>query len=365
MQPLFDPLAYAGYVRQRWRFVALSCFIAVAVALSISLMVEKKYTAKASLLIDPPGNADARMATAVSPVYLESLKSYEHFASSDTLFRRALDKFHLRSGGASIESMKRRVLKVSKLRDTRILELSVTLPDPKQAQALAQFLAEQTLRLNEDLLRAGDNDSIAAALADETKAKSEAERQQTALAEFVAKEPAETLESEMKSLTASRGKVREELMDARVALAGDEQRLAENPGWKAAAAASRARVSALQSQSETLDRELERKNALLGKATAKRQLLESLTKSAETAYETTAARAREMRSASGSRGERLRIIDPGIVPEGPSSPNVPLNLVIAFVAAAVFSLLYLGVAFQSRPALVRTPLRSTATHANG
>ncbi len=106
MQPSFDPLAYAAYLRQRWRFIALTCFIALTAALGVSLMVEKKYTATASLLIDPPGNTDARMATAVSPVYLESLKSYEHFASSDTLFRKALDTFRLRDAEqSSIEGM--------------------------------------------------------------------------------------------------------------------------------------------------------------------------------------------------------------------------------------------------------------------
>jgi len=39
--------------------------------------------------------------------------------------------------GRSVESLKAQVLKVSKIRDTRILEISVTLRDPKQAQAHA------------------------------------------------------------------------------------------------------------------------------------------------------------------------------------------------------------------------------------
>ena len=65
-------------------------------------------------------------------------------------------------------------------------------------------------------------------------------------------------------------------------------------------------------------------------------------------------------AAGKSHGERLRIIDPGIVPERPSSPNIPLNVLIAFVAAAFLSLVYLGLAFQSRPSLVRAAMRSTA-----
>lgn len=360
MQPSFDPLAYAAYVRQRWRFVGSACLIAVAGALLVSLMLPKKYTATASLLIEPPGSVDARTATAVSPVYLESLKSYEHFAASDTLFRKALDRFLLGGDNGSIEGMKRRVLKVSKLRDTRILELKVTLQDAKKAQALAQFLAEETLKLNDELLRAGDNDSLSAALSQQAAAKAETDKQQAAWTDLAAKEPTETLESNIKALTALKASIREELMEARVEAAGDEQRLSDNPGWKSAAAASRARTSALQVQSDALDRELDVKNGILARLTAKRQVAESGLKAAQVALDAANARVREVRSTSGSRGERLRIIDPGIVPERPSSPNVPLNLLIAFVAAALFSLLYLGVAFQSRPALMRAALRSTA-----
>jgi uncharacterized protein involved in exopolysaccharide biosynthesis len=54
-------------------------------------------------------------------------------------------------------------------------------------------------------------------------------------------------------------------------------------------------------------------------------------------------RLQEVRSALGSRGERLRIIDPGIVPERPSSPNILLNMAIALFAALVLSAFYLVV----------------------
>ena len=47
----------------------------------------------------------------------------------------------------------------------------------------------------------------------------------------------------------------------------------------------------------------------------------------------------------GYRGERLKIIDPGIVPERPSFPNVPLNIAAAFVLAATCALAYLTLAF--------------------
>ena len=126
--------------------------------LIVSLLLPKQYTATASIVIDPPAADDPRASVAVNPTYLESLKSYELLASSDTLFARALERFHLQ--GTPIESMKRRVLKVSKVRDTKVLEISVTLPEPKQAQAMAEFLAAETVNLSRSASRENDQELL-------------------------------------------------------------------------------------------------------------------------------------------------------------------------------------------------------------
>ena len=64
-------------------------------------------------------------------------------------------------------------------------------------------------------------------------------------------------------------------------------------------------------------------------------------KAAQEAAKIAEARLQATRAELGSRGERLRIIDPGIVPERPSFPNIPLNVLIALFAGAVLSVLYL------------------------
>ena len=117
-----------------------------------------QYTATARIVIEPPAGADLRAAMAVSPIYLESLKTYEHFAASDSLFQKAVQQFGL--AGRPIESLKRRVLKVQLVRNTRILEISATLPDAKKAQALAQFLAESTVEINRASVSESDQDLL-------------------------------------------------------------------------------------------------------------------------------------------------------------------------------------------------------------
>ena len=163
MYQSFDAFEYVDYLRRRWRVAAVACGVALLLALPLSLLMPKRYTATASIVIEPPGNSDARTAIVISPMYLESLKTYERFADSDSMFARAAEKFHLQEVGGSarpIESLKRGVLKVSKLRDTKIMEISVTLTDPKLAQSVAQYLAEQTVALSHGENLDADRESI-------------------------------------------------------------------------------------------------------------------------------------------------------------------------------------------------------------
>jgi capsular polysaccharide biosynthesis protein len=133
--------------------VAGSCLTAVVLATSVSLILTRQYTATARILIEPPAEADLRYTTAVSQIYLESLKTYEYLADSDSLFQRAANRFQLRNlaGAKPIESLKKQVLKIGIVRNTRILEIGATVPNARRAQALAQYLAEETVRMSGSL----------------------------------------------------------------------------------------------------------------------------------------------------------------------------------------------------------------------
>src|SRR5437016_5313824 len=123
-------------LRARWKLVALTCAIATILTLIVSLLLPQKYTATSRIVIDPPAGNDPRASTAVSPIYFESLRSYELFASSDDLFLRAVERFHLRQDSTPIDKLKKSVLQAELPRNTKILEIHATLPDPKTAHAL-------------------------------------------------------------------------------------------------------------------------------------------------------------------------------------------------------------------------------------
>jgi polysaccharide biosynthesis transport protein len=347
----FDPFEYIDYLRRRWRVVAAACGVAVAVTLPLSLLLPKRYTATATIVIDPPAGSDVRTATAVSPMYLESLKTYERYAESDSLFARGVEQFHLRKAGSSpsIESLKRAVLKVAKVRDTKILEVSATLQDPKLAQSFASYIASETVNMSQGAGQETDRELIDHAQKQTAEAMTRLEAAQKAWINLSISAPVEALQSDVDAAVELEGKVGQQLVAAEADVAEYRQQ-AQTGGQFASEQlqAARARVDSLQKRSQDLQRSIQEKGATLSGRTAKKEELQAGLKMAQTAYESAAARLREVRAAAGTRGERLRVIDPGIVPQRPSSPNIPLYVAAALFLALVASIVYLSFVFAFR-----------------
>jgi capsular polysaccharide biosynthesis protein len=258
---------YLDHLRGRWMVMAVAVGVAGALALVAGLLTPAQYTATARILIESPAAGDLRASMAVSPVYLESLKSYASLASGDRLFADAIEHLHLQRS-RSIEQLKQAVLKVTIPRSTKVLEIAATLPDPRQAQALANYIAEQTVALARDLALEADRDALA-----------DAQKQR------------------------------------------DEARAQLEPSEPAAV------------------------NSAAGSANAARS---TKSESLQLAIEAAQMHLQEVRSTAGYRAERLKIFDPGVVPERPSWPNIPLILLAAVLVALAASLLYVTFEFNYR-----------------
>ena len=257
MPESFELFRYIDHLRHRWPVIAAACGAAVGFALLAGLLMPAKYQATARILIQQPPASDGRYAMAMSPVYLESLKSYELVASGDRLFLDALNHFNLAQGQSS-EQLKRSVLKVSVPRNTRILEISVTLRDPVKAQALALYIAEQTVKLTHEYSAAVERELLAAA---------------------------------QKQL--------------------DEAEAASAKGPHDAA---------------------------------------------QTTVDMAVEHLAEVRGSASGRVEELQVVDPGVVPSKPTSPNLPVMLVSALLVALAGSVLYLTLEFNYRLERFATPL---------
>jgi succinoglycan biosynthesis transport protein ExoP len=337
----FDAHQYFAHLRKRARFISIVCVGAGALALIVSLLLPKEYTAIASVVIDPPAGNDPRTSITVSPVYLESLRAYELFASSDTLFLRALEKFHLRDS-RPLEAAKRRILKVTKVKDTKILQIEATLPDPRQAQALAQFLAEETVSLNRSSNVENDNDLLADAQNRAADAHKKLEQEQAAWHDFSLRQPYETMRADLEAITDSRDRLQRDLLDARADLAEVSARPSDTR-----LASSKARLTSLESQDAELSRQIQIKGTQLAERSARADEFQQRLHAAQANFDAAELRLRELRASAGLRGERLRVMDPGVIPERPSFPNVGLNVLLAIAIALTACVAYLTLTFRA------------------
>ncbi|MGC9946895.1 MAG: hypothetical protein ABSF64_11050 [Bryobacteraceae bacterium] len=331
---------YLSFLGSRWRFIAATCAIAVVLAMGVTLTRAKQYTATCRILIEPPAGTDIRSALGVSPIYLESLKTYEHFASSDSLFLRALERFQLRQRfpDRPVESLKAAILKAGMVRDTKILEIGVTLTDPKIAQALAQYLGEETVKLSRSVDQEADQDLSQAIEKQEAEAQARLDRSEAAWTRTIAQQPIETLQQDVQSGGDLKSSLERQLLRAE-ADASEGQ-----PGD----GASRGRADTLRKQLVQVDRDLTARQELLARRVADRDRVDAERTASQEAYATVETRLSQVRSDRGYRSERLKIIDPGIVPEQPSSPNIALRLLAALLLGLVVPVVYLTLELSYR-----------------
>ena len=366
MKESFDSFRYISYLGSRWRQIAASAGIAVALALGISLAMPARYTATARIVIQPPAGADVRTATAVSPIYLESLKTYEQFAESDSLFQAAAQRFQLSAG--PIETLKRRVLKVEIVRNTRILEIAATLADARKAQALTKFLADATVELSRASSSEGDQELLAGLERQENDIRADLEKTEAAWSEAFSREPTAGLEAAIEEGASQRSALEEQIQGQEVEIAGLEDRMKAGDAvgeMGKEVSHARARTVELRRQLADLNARMAEREKVLGARQAHHDQLEADRKAGQTALASIESRLRDARSERGSRGERLQVIDPGIVPERPSSPNIPLNVAVALLAGLALPILFFTwqFSFQEQrvswePAVYRTAVRT-------
>ena len=342
--------SFGRYALSLWKPVTATVAGAVLLAAGASLALPKRYTATASLMVELPAGSDSRAVAALSPVYLESLKTYERFASSDTIFLDAINRLGIRERlpGKSIESLKRSVLRISKPASTRVLEISVTLDSAEQARRLANYIAERTVDLNRSLERRSAHDVASDAESIYNAAAERLRRANAARDEFTHTHQIESLAGAVDNLTELRFDLERDLQEARSSLKEFEARAAAGGDAAEDIAGSRARILALEQQDEALAKRIEKDGAAVEQFKARREELEAEQKAARAEAEATKARLNEARASLASQGERVSVLDPGILPERPSFPNTPLIVALAFTISLLGSVMWVAWRYGGR-----------------
>lgn len=338
MQGSFTIEDFVAHLRARWRFPAIVCASAAAAAVVITLLLPERYTATTRIVVEAAAGSDLRTPQAVSAQYIEMLKTYEQFASSDRLFMDALDRFELRATapGRAVEQWKRRVLEVAMVGATKVLEIRVTLPDPATAQAMAQYLAEQTVELSARVNQEADQKLIDEAQLRRDHVRKELDEIEAEWTRILREQPVEDLASRVDGLELRQASLERNIVDL-----------------QAKGAASSASLQNLIDQRTSVEKELAQASAELGRRRAARERATDRRAQVRAQYQEAQRQLDAAFSTAGYRGERLQLIDPGIVPEQPSSPNLALNVIAAGMLGLFLSLAAVTVQFALRTAPVQ------------
>ena len=351
------------YIAARWRLPAVSVAAAAVLAFGISEMMPRKYTATSTVIIDPPPTNDPRTTTALNPAYLDSLTTFEHYFTSDTLFLQAARRFHLGAGGEGLRALRERVLKVVVQRQTRILQVSATLEDPKDAVALEQYITEQGIAQDRAESDAADRENLRNVNDELERARVRLESARNEWEHVTLNDTPETLRSEVSAaieLLSGTRRLREQA-DAEAAEWRVRARDGDPDDRKSStvlANAAEARAQEYAKREKELDEEIATKRKRVAEQTSRHAIASAELDSSQKACDAALARVRDYNALTGLHGERLRVIDPGVEPRQPSSPRVLLNTLAAALLAGCLAIAWLNLMAgmpRQRPVVVRAP----------
>jgi uncharacterized protein involved in exopolysaccharide biosynthesis len=352
-------------VLAHWRFLITVIGGAAVLAFGVSELLPRRYTSTATVIIDPPATSDIRAAAVLNPAYLDSLRTFENFFTSNTLFQQAIQRFHLDADDSDIETLRRKVLKVKLQHETRILEVSATLSHPAAASALVHFITEQSIAASHEQAVAADLESMSNLTADLDHARGQLANARAEWVRAAADDMPESIQSAMESAISLEADVRGRENDAE-ADAGEWQVRArdgqvENRAWaQVQERAAAARRDDYARRRDQIAEEIARDRKLLAERSSGLTLASAELDTARKAFDTAQARVREFAAVAGMRSERMHIVDPGVVPRKPSFPNVPLNIVAAALLAACLSIGWVVTRAgetRPKPAVVRSAQR--------
>jgi uncharacterized protein involved in exopolysaccharide biosynthesis len=200
--------------------------------------------------------------------------------------------------------------------------------------------------LSRSLETEGDRDLLAGIGQQEREMRASLDALEAARARLLAEEPVADLQSAMDSAAEMRATLQQQILNTQLEIADAAERRktggsAEQSDAARESANAAARLEEMRKQLAMLDAQSREREKLLAARMTRRDKLEADRQAAETALAGIETRLREARAEAGYRGERLRVIDPGVVPERPSSPNVPLNVLAALLLGLVLPILYL------------------------
>jgi len=140
---------YALVLRKRWRLIVLCTLLAVAASLIATLAMTPKYQASAQLFVSTSTGLESNVSglSAGGQFAQQRVKSYANIVDSPPVTDAVIEELQLSTSSRQLAES----IEATAPLDTVLITVDVTNVDPRQAQRIANSVAEQFTRVASDL----------------------------------------------------------------------------------------------------------------------------------------------------------------------------------------------------------------------
>ncbi len=184
---------------KRWKQILIGTLTTAIITAVISLIIPRSYKATASLIIwESKIGSDGVLSNYFNPRYYYT---FEGLVKNKDLAQKVINKFNLQSKPyeMNIDDFLENV-SVALLRNSKVIELNVYFPDAQKAADIANFLASESVELNNSLNVMDIHNSRATISNQLEEARKNLLDSETTLAEFKAIARTKELETEIEIL---------------------------------------------------------------------------------------------------------------------------------------------------------------------
>ncbi len=356
--PTFSFAEFVRVLLKNKKTIIASTLIVMIVTAGVSFILPKTYKASVTLLIsESKMGVDGVLSSYFNPRFYYT---FEGFVKNKDLARRALKKFGLDKPPyvLKVETFLENI-RVQLVRNTRLIDLSVAFSDPRIAADLANYIAQESVALNQKENRKDSTEAttfmkrqveaIAASMAQNEKI----------LKEYKEKAKIKELETDVETLLYTKADLTLRRLDARVKkgellATGKITSASGETQSKSASSTSLkdldALISSLDKMIADVEKKLDVKQRLLAERETRIEALTTKFDADQKSYRRIKTRYDENATRVSEKFQEIRIIDPAIVPYYAEWPRKKLLTLIAGALAFLISCGYV---------LLREQLRST------
>lgn len=156
---LFD---YLSVIRKHKLLICGGIIAAIVISVIVSLSSPKVFTSEAVLMVEESIIPADQVSPYPNPQALESvLSTYKRLVNSQDIMQDAVRKFELNKKPYEMnwQSFRENVVSVESVHGSRLIAVEVELDDPKLAKELANFIAGQAIKKAEELSVKGSKSS--------------------------------------------------------------------------------------------------------------------------------------------------------------------------------------------------------------